>query len=95
MPSGNRRILLRLQNNIKLRLLQGARHDAALAVIETMLLFAPGDAALWREAGLLHSHLGNLRAADLAFRHFLDLGTDPQDRHEAARLLQEVRARLN
>jgi regulator of sirC expression with transglutaminase-like and TPR domain len=92
---GSREILLRLQNNIKLRLLQAERGEEALAVLESMLMFAPGEAYLWRETGMIHAHLGNLRAAVLSLENFLELGDDPASLHEAAGLLQKVKARLN
>lgn len=91
----NRDVLLRLQNNRKLRLLREHRGEAALAVVEGMLMVAPGVVGLWREAGLLHAHHDNLRAAILALEHYLELaGQDPQ-RAEAERLLRQLRGRLN
>lgn len=94
-PVDNRDILLRLQNNIKIRLLRDERPEAALEVVEAMLLFAPGNAPLWRESGLLNAHLGKLRAAVDRLETFVDLSGDPQARQEAARALQEIKSRLN
>lgn len=95
-PVGNRAILLRLQNNIKLRLLRDQRPEDALRTIEAMLLFAPEQAAsLWREAGLLHTHLGNLRAGAEALERFLLLAPGDRQSHEAATLLQKLRRQLN
>ncbi len=93
--TGNRNILLRLQNNIKGRLLQSGRVRQALEVIGTMLMIAPREASLWHEAGALHARLGNLRAAALSLEHFLDLGAGPESLHQAATLLQQVKSRLN
>ncbi|WP_299391672.1 SirB1 family protein [Pelagibius sp.] len=92
---GNRDILLRLQNNIKLRLIQQERSADALEVIETMLMFAPEKAALWKEAGVLHSHLDNMRAAIMAFEHYLELAGPDPDRQNIAALLQQLRIKLN
>ncbi len=94
-PASNRDILIRLQNNKKVRLLKADQVAEALEVVEDMLLFAPGSDALWHEAGLLHSHLGNLRAALVAFEHCHDLAPSPQEKHRVARLIGELRARLN
>src|SRR5437870_3303666 len=58
-PVSDRDVLLRLQNNLKSRLLQAGRHERALGVVETMLLLAPDLAELWHEAGLLNTRLGN------------------------------------
>lgn len=92
---GNRDVLLRLQNNIKLRLIQQERSGEALEVVETMLMFAPQRAALWKEAGILHSHLDNMRAAIMAFEHYLELAEEEVDRQGIARLLQQLRTQLN
>src|SRR5215471_13985958 len=40
-PVADRDVLLRLQNNLKSRLLQAADHARALRVVETMLMLAP------------------------------------------------------
>ncbi len=59
----DRAVLLRLQNNIKLRLQRDGQTHRALAVVERMLIVAPRAAELWREAGTLNAELENLRAA--------------------------------
>ena len=93
-PVDNRGILLRLQNNIKLRLLQERRVEAALEILESMLLFAPDEAALWYEAGVINEHLGKLRAALSALERVRELAAQDGLRHEAARRMQQVKARL-
>ena len=60
--AGNRDILLRLQNNIKVRLVQSDQIEAAAGVLERMLLIAPKEPLLWLEAGGHYARLGNLRA---------------------------------
>lgn len=94
-PVENRDILLRLQNNLKLRFLKGDRVDKAVDVVEAMLLFAPDEPGLWREAGLLHAHIGNLNAAVGALGTFMDLSTNEPLRHQTALLLQQLRNRLD
>ena len=94
-PVGDREILLRLQNNIKLRLLQSDQAERATDVIGTMLTIAPGHVGLWREAGLIHAHLGNVRAAVGALERVMALANDDRVLHEAARLLQQLKANLH
>ncbi len=94
-PASNRDILIRLQNNRKVRLIKADQFADALVAIEDMLLFAPGEGTLWHEAGLLNSHIGNLRAALIAFGHCRDLATNPVDRARVDRLMNEIRGRLN
>ena len=94
-PVGDRQVLLRLQNNIKLRLVQCQKLDKALAVVEDMLLFAPGHAELWREAGMLHAHLENYGAAIAALEEFLRRAGGGAARQHAAALLRQLKGRLN
>ena len=91
----DREILLRLQNNIKLRLIQ--QHDAAgaEAVVARMLLLAPEQTALWWETGVLNAQAGHLQAAIEAVERFIDLDDRPQPRQEAALFLQKLRDQLN
>jgi regulator of sirC expression with transglutaminase-like and TPR domain len=94
-PVGNRDILLRLQNNLKLRFLKADRVDKAVEILEGMLLFAPDEAGLWRETGLLHAHLGNLGAAVGDLEQFMERSTNDLLRHQTALLLQQLKNRLN
>ena len=92
---GNRDILLRLQGNIKIRLLREERFDDALETLEVMLLFAPDKLELWRETGLLHARLDHIKDAIRALEEYLRrCGTD-ETRYNTSTLLQELRARLN
>ncbi len=94
-PAGNRAILYRMQNNIKVRLLKDSKLEEALRVIEAMALFAPAMSDLWREAGLINARLDNLRAAVAALEEYLRRGGGDPERHKASALLQELRGRLN
>ena len=88
-------MLLRLQNNLKSRLIQEQRHERAVKIVETMLMLAPDLAELWREAGLLHRELGNLRAAAAAFEQYVVRAPEGAARHQAAAILQQLRGQLN
>lgn len=98
-PVSNREVLLRLQNNLKLRHLSTDQPAKALVVVENMLLFAPDHVGLWRESGLLNAHAGNLAAAIAAFERFMDLarqrGASQALMQQTATLLQQLRSRLN
>ena len=91
----NRQILLRLQNNIKLRLMQSRDYQGALDVVQRSLLFAPQEPELWREGGVLNASLGNLRAAIEALKIYLGLEINDAERHRAAALLQELQQKLS
>lgn len=94
-PMANRDVLLRLENNIKLRQLRAGSEGAALATLNAMLLFAPRKAELWQEAGTINARLGNLKAAIDALEHALALGTGHAERYQVAALLQSLRTRMN
>lgn len=91
----DREVLMRLQGRVRSRLLRQDRMEEAAEVIETMLLFAPDTAHLWRECGFLHARLDNRRRAIAALEEFLKRGGTGDSRYNAARLLQELRQRLN
>jgi regulator of sirC expression with transglutaminase-like and TPR domain len=92
---GARDVLLRLQNNIKLRRLQARDAAGALAVVERMLLIAPGRAELMREAGLINAHLENLSAAIDWLERYVAAEPDQRARHRAATVIQDIKGRLN
>ena len=94
-PVSDRDVLLRLQNNIKSRLLQAGRAEPALRIVQTMLLLAPDLAGLWHEAGVLNARLGNMRAAVEALQEFIVRAPEGGARHQAAALLQQLRSKLN
>jgi regulator of sirC expression with transglutaminase-like and TPR domain len=70
-PVGSREILLRLQNNIRVRTLRAGRLDRALAVIERMALIAPERADFRREMALIHARRGDVAAAIRVIEDYL------------------------
>lgn len=94
-PVSDREILLRLQNNVKLRLMQLNQIAKAAETVERMLLFAPDALPLWREAGLMHAHVGNLGDAVAALETYLAFETRDGARNEVAAHLQRLRRQLN
>ena len=94
-PAGNRQMLLRLQNNIKLRLLRDDKLAEAAAVVERMLLIAPDEPDLWHEAGVLQGKIGNLRASVAALEKLAALSRDSEQQGMARQLLAETKVRLN
>ncbi len=94
-PVADRDILLRLQNNLKSRLMHAGRHERALRIVETMLMLAPDLTELWREAGLLHSRQGNMRAAVGALQQFIARAPEGTARHQVAAMLQQIKTKLN
>ncbi len=91
----DREILLRLQNNIKLRLIQQNDAAGAEAVVGRMLMLAPEQTALWWETGVLNAKAGQMQAAIEAIERFIELEVRPRPRQEAAVFLQKLRDQLN
>jgi len=94
-PVGNVDILLRLQNNMKIRHIRMGELAKAAEMVERMLLIAPARAELWRDVAMIHVRLDNLRRAVDSLERHIALETRDSLKHQSARLLQELRARLN
>ncbi len=72
-PMSTRRVLLRLQNNIMTRRLESGDLRGGLRCTEDMLLIAPDQAELWRQAGIMNQRLEQVAAARDCYQHFLAL----------------------
>jgi regulator of sirC expression with transglutaminase-like and TPR domain len=90
----NRGVLLRLQNNIKKRVLDTGDNARAAAVLEGMLAIAPEIPDLWREAAELRAELGEMRSALNALDRLLLL-SDDSHRSEAMALRRTIATRIN
>ena len=91
----NRAILTRLQNNICARLVRQGEFNEALRTAEAVTWFNPHDAGAWRDMGMLHAELGNLRAAVMMLEESLVNDDRQARRHVTAALIQKLRTRLN
>ena len=96
-PVPDRDVLLRLENNVRLRLAKREDWQGAARSLERMLAVAPGQPELLFEAGEINARLDNRRAAIGAFERFLaaDPAADPELRQRASARLQELRRGLN
>jgi regulator of sirC expression with transglutaminase-like and TPR domain len=72
-PMSTRRVLLRLQNNILTRRLEAGDLRGGLRCTEDMLLIAPDQAELWRQAGIMNQRLEQAAAARDCYQRFLEL----------------------
>ncbi len=99
-PVTKRAILLRLQNNIKLRALHTDDTDKALAVLNAMALVAPHAQALFAERAMLFAHRGELTTAIRTLAGFLEreqaaLQPPEDDFADLKALLRNLRSSLN
>jgi regulator of sirC expression with transglutaminase-like and TPR domain len=94
----DRDVLLRLENNVRLRLVQREDWLGAARSLARMLAIAPDRPELLFEEGQLNARLDKRRAAIAAFERFLHVEAgqaDPALRRRASDLLQELRRGLN
>jgi len=94
----DRDVLLRLENNVRLRLAKREDWAGTARSLDRMLAIGPDRADLLFEAGQLNVRLDKRRAAIAAFERILALGDDggdPELSQRASALLQELRRGLN
>ncbi len=94
-PMPARAVLLRLQNNIKLRRLNAGDLQGSLTALEDMLRIAPDHAGLWREAAMLNQRLDHVGAALRGFERFLSLVPKGEAAERVRSAMDELRTRLN
>lgn len=102
-PVIDRDVLLRLENNVRLRLVKREEWAGAAQSLDRMLAISPDQPELLFEAGQLNARLDKRRAAIQAFERFLLVvgatpnrpGGDAELRQRATALLQELRRGLN
>ncbi|SDF73802.1 transglutaminase-like domain-containing protein [Thalassobaculum litoreum] len=92
----DRLVLLRLQNNIKLRRLQSNDIEGGLAVLARMRRLAPDVAALVMEEAAILAEGGAILGAAKAVKSYLAAGYGAiEDRTEMERFLASIQTRLN
>ena len=97
-PVSDRDVLLRLENNIRLRLAKREDWTGAARSLDRMLAIAPDRPELLFEAGQLNARLDKRRAAISSFERFLAVTGGRGDSallQRASALLQELRRGLN
>ncbi|MGH6870004.1 MAG: SirB1 family protein [Rhizomicrobium sp.] len=95
-PVGDVDVLLRLENNLKLRALNAGERVRALEVAKRMVLIAPRKPELWIDLARLNEANGALGAAQKSYEACLTLAKQGQGLHnEAALALNALKRRLN
>ena len=95
LPMNARAVLLRLQNNIRLRRLRAQDMNGALTCTEDMLRLAPDTAPLWRDTALMHQRLGHIAAALRCYERFLQLVPQGEAATRVRDAMDDLRSRLN
>lgn len=97
-PVSDRDVLLRLENNVRLRLAKREDWAGSARSLDRMLAIAPDRPELLFESGQINARLEKRRAAIAAFERFLATDAakaDPAWTARASGLLQELRRGLN
>ena len=92
---GNRAVLIRLQNNIKLRAIQGGDIARAAEGLHTIILIAPDQAAPHCELAALHARQGEMKAAVGLLGNFVVETANPGARDSAQAYLASLRPHLH
>ena len=93
--SSKREILIRMQNNIKLRQIESEDYEAAAKTVEIMRRIDPSEYRLLLDAGVLYARTNQVMAAVQVLEEYIDLVPSPEDRRDALSLLQQIRDSLN
>ena len=94
-PMSTRRVLLRLQNNIRGRRLDAGDVQGALDCTLDCLRLAPDHARLWREAAMMHESLGHVTDAIGCNEKVLELVPKGDLAARARTAIDGLRSRLN
>lgn len=90
-PISRRQILIRLQNPIKLRLIEMGDYARAVAVVEAMRMIDPAEYRLDLDAGVLYAKINRPQPAIAALERYIHQAPNPRDRQEALMLLHELK----
>lgn len=95
LPCSNREILLRLQNNIKYRLIDALNYTGALECVETMAKIAPDDYRLSLDKAVLLSRLDQPMAAIGHLKHYISNVSNLKDRMDAEDFMHQLQNSIN
>lgn len=94
-PVSNRQIIIRLQNNIKIRQIESEDYEGALATVENMRALDPEEYRLLLDEGVLCARTGRAQAAMTALEDYIKRAPGYRDRYDAQMLLEHIRATLH
>lgn len=94
-PCSNRDTLLRLQNNIKFRLIDTEHYREAMEIVDIMMLVAPDDHRLHLDMAVLLARLESAKTAIDHLQKYIDAVQDPADKSEAQAFLSDLKSILH
>ncbi len=94
-PASNRDILIRLQNNIKMRQIESEDYAGALKTVEAMQWIDPEETRLLFDAGILYARTNQPKAAVESLQTYLEKAASPEDRYDAQMILNTLLGQIN
>lgn len=94
-PLSNRRTLLRLQNNIKLRQVEKHNYLDAITTLDSMRKIDPSEASLLLDVGQLYARVNQPEEAITALSSYLTQSSSQYGRSKASVLIQKMKQQLH
>ena len=88
----SREILVRLENNLKKRLIDGEDYAQAIIVAEAIEAFSPQEYRIYLDKGVLYAKLGQSQQAIVALEAYIEKAPHAKEKQHAKILLQQVRS---
>lgn len=90
-PVSGREVLIRLENNLKKRLIESEEYAQALQVVEAMRALAPDEYRLLLDQGVLYAKLNRLSEAQDCLKDYIDRTPYALDKEQAQQLLLQIK----
>jgi regulator of sirC expression with transglutaminase-like and TPR domain len=88
----SRDVLIRLENNLKARLIEMEEYAQAIIVVEAMEVIAPDEYRTLFDKGILYAKLGHNSQAATALEAYIAKTPDVREKQHATILLHQIRA---
>ena len=94
-PVTKKETLIRLQNNIKLRLIEAGDYRSALKTVKLMRRVDPSEYRLLLDAGVLYARTGEQKKAISLLEDYISKAPDQRDREEVALMVQQLKGNIH
>jgi regulator of sirC expression with transglutaminase-like and TPR domain len=91
----NREILVRLENNLKKRLIDGEDYGQAIMAAEAIGAFSPDEYRIYLDKGVLYAKLGQNQQAVTALETYIARTPHAKEKQQAHLLLQQIKSSLD
>lgn len=91
-PVSRRDILIRLENNLKKRLIETEEYAQAVIVVEAMEALAPEEYRTLFDKGILYAKLGQTQQAATALERYIEKTPLVHEKQQASIILQQILA---